>query len=39
MLAITVTPGEVLHNKYGCYSHDDMIGQKFGTKVFANAYF
>ena len=37
MLAIAITPGSVLHNKYGRYSHDDMIGQKFGTKVTANA--
>jgi tRNA (adenine57-N1/adenine58-N1)-methyltransferase len=33
MIPLTITPGEHLHNKYGRYSHDSMIGQKFGTKV------
>ncbi|WVW79848.1 hypothetical protein I302_101818 [Kwoniella bestiolae CBS 10118] len=33
MTAITITPGEVIHNKYGRYVHDDLIGQKFGTKL------
>ncbi|WWC59901.1 uncharacterized protein I303_102463 [Kwoniella dejecticola CBS 10117] len=33
LTAITITPGEVLHNKYGRYTHDDLIGQKFGTKI------
>lgn len=31
--AITVTPGEVFHNKFGRYSHDTLIGVKYGTKV------
>ncbi|TYJ56186.1 hypothetical protein B9479_003030 [Cryptococcus floricola] len=31
--AITVQPGEYLHNKYGRYAHDAFIGQKFGSKV------
>jgi tRNA A58 N-methylase Trm61 len=33
MTAITITPGEHFHNKYGRYSHDEMIGMKFGSKV------
>jgi tRNA (adenine57-N1/adenine58-N1)-methyltransferase len=33
MVAITITPGEVFHNKYGRYPHDDFIGVKFGSKV------
>ncbi|TXT11007.1 hypothetical protein VHUM_01758 [Vanrija humicola] len=33
MTAITVTPGEFFHNKFGRYSHDDMIGVKFGSKL------
>ncbi len=33
MLSVIVSPGEVFHNKYGRYAHDDMIGQKFGSKV------
>lgn len=33
MTAITVTPGEAFHNKFGKYKHDDMIGMKFGSKV------
>ena len=33
MMPITVTKGQYLHNKYGRYEHDDMIGRKFGTKV------
>ena len=33
MIPLTITPGEHLHNKYGRYSHDSMIGQKFGSKV------
>lgn len=33
MTAITVTPGEFFHNKFGRYSHDEMIGVKFGSKV------
>ncbi|WWD16829.1 hypothetical protein CI109_101261 [Kwoniella shandongensis] len=33
MTAITVTPGESFHNKFGRYFHDDMIGHKFGSKM------
>lgn len=33
MLAITVTPGEVFHNKFGRYPHEELIGLKFGSKV------
>ncbi|KAK8861271.1 hypothetical protein IAR55_002090 [Kwoniella newhampshirensis] len=33
MTAITVTPGESFHNKFGRYSHDDIVGQKFGSKM------
>ncbi|WOO78856.1 tRNA (adenine(58)-N(1))-methyltransferase catalytic subunit TRM61 [Vanrija pseudolonga] len=33
MTAITVTPGEFFHNKFGRYSHDEMIGVKFGSKL------
>ncbi|KAL1410132.1 tRNA (adenine-N(1)-)-methyltransferase catalytic subunit trm61 [Vanrija albida] len=33
MTAITVTPGEFFHNKFGRYSHDEMIGVKFGSKM------
>lgn len=32
-LALTITKGDVLHNKYGRYLHNDMIGLRFGTKV------
>ena len=28
-----VTPGEIFHNKYGRYAHDDFIGQKYGAKA------
>lgn len=33
MVAITIEPGEVFHNKFGKYVHDDFIGVKFGSKV------
>lgn len=33
MVALTVTPGEILHNKFGRYRHEDMIGMKYGSKV------
>lgn len=33
MLGLTITPGEVLHNKYGRYPHDNMMGMKFGSKA------
>ncbi|ORX36456.1 tRNA methyltransferase complex GCD14 subunit-domain-containing protein [Kockovaella imperatae] len=33
LISVVVTPGQVLHNKYGRYLHDDMIGQKFGTRM------
>lgn len=33
MTAITITPGETFHNKYGRYPHDMLIGQKYGSKV------
>jgi tRNA A58 N-methylase Trm61 len=33
MVAVTVTPGEVFHNKFGRYPHEEFIGQKFGSKV------
>lgn len=33
MTPITITKGQFLHNKYGRYEHDDMVGRKFGTKV------
>lgn len=33
MTAITVTKGQTFHNKFGKYSHDEMIGIKFGSKV------
>ncbi|WVQ83490.1 hypothetical protein IAT38_005631 [Cryptococcus sp. DSM 104549] len=33
LTAIIATPGETFHNKYGRYSHDDIIGCKFGSKV------
>jgi tRNA (adenine57-N1/adenine58-N1)-methyltransferase len=33
MVAITVTRGEVFHNKFGRYLHDSMIGVKYGSKV------
>jgi tRNA (adenine57-N1/adenine58-N1)-methyltransferase len=33
MLAITVTRGAKVHNKFGQYPHDDMIGMKYGSKV------
>ena len=32
-LALTMTPGKQMHNKYGRYHHDDMIGLPFGSKV------
>lgn len=28
-----MTPGKQLHNKYGRYHHNDMIGMPFGSKV------
>ncbi|KAJ9112351.1 hypothetical protein QFC19_000771 [Naganishia cerealis] len=31
--AITVTRGQMFHNKWGKYSHDDMIGRKYGSKM------
>jgi tRNA A58 N-methylase Trm61 len=31
--AITITPGEVFHNKFGRYTHDSLIGVKFGSKI------
>ncbi|KAJ9105480.1 hypothetical protein QFC21_001851 [Naganishia friedmannii] len=31
--AITVTRGQMYHNKWGKYSHDDMIGRKYGSKA------
>ncbi|KAJ9120721.1 hypothetical protein QFC22_002652 [Naganishia vaughanmartiniae] len=31
--AITVTKGQMYHNKWGKYSHDDMIGRKYGSKM------
>ncbi|WRT65379.1 uncharacterized protein IL334_002322 [Kwoniella shivajii] len=33
MTTVTVTPGQEIHNKFGRYYHNDLIGQKFGTKV------
>lgn len=38
MTAITVTPGEVFHNKFGRYPHDDFIGMKYGSKVCPDAW-
>lgn len=31
--AITITPGEVFHNKFGRYPHESLVGVKFGSKV------
>ncbi|WVN87255.1 uncharacterized protein L203_102432 [Cryptococcus depauperatus CBS 7841] len=33
MTAITVTPGQVFHNKYGRYPHENLIGQSYGSKI------
>lgn len=33
MTAITIKKGQVLHNKFGRYRHEDMIGMKYGSKV------
>lgn len=33
MLGVTIKAGDVLHNKYGRYPHDTMIGMKYGSKV------
>jgi tRNA (adenine57-N1/adenine58-N1)-methyltransferase len=33
MQPLTITPGEVFHNKFGRYPHDELIGVKFGSKV------
>lgn len=30
---ITVTRGERLHSRYGLFSHDDMIGRKYGEQM------
>jgi tRNA (adenine57-N1/adenine58-N1)-methyltransferase len=35
--AITITPGEVFHNKFGRYTHDSLVGQKFGSKIHSPA--
>lgn len=35
MQAITVTPGKVHQTKYGALPHADMIGRRFGTKMFS----
>jgi tRNA (adenine57-N1/adenine58-N1)-methyltransferase len=34
--AITVEKGQIFHNKWGKYRHDDMIGRKYGSKVRRN---
>lgn len=31
--AIVVTPGQILRSKYGEFSHHDMVGVPFGSKV------
>ncbi len=31
--AITITRGQVIHNKFGKYPHDALIGVKFGSRV------
>ncbi|KAK4688101.1 tRNA (adenine57-N1/adenine58-N1)-methyltransferase catalytic subunit, partial [Tremellales sp. Uapishka_1] len=33
MVAINITPGEVFHNKFGMYKHDELVGVKYGSKV------
>lgn len=33
--AITVTPGQLFHTKYGKYQHTDFIGRPFGSRVFS----
>lgn len=33
LLAITITPGQVHHSKWGRYAHDDMVGMRFGSRV------
>ena len=33
LISVIVTPGQILHNKYGRYLHDDMVGMKYGAKV------
>lgn len=35
MQALTVTPGKVHQTKYGALPHSDMIGRRFGTKMFS----
>ena len=34
MQHLVVTPGKVHQTKYGAIIHSDMIGKRFGTKVF-----
>jgi tRNA (adenine57-N1/adenine58-N1)-methyltransferase catalytic subunit len=33
MSAITLEADKVLHNKYGTYRHNDIIGKKWGSRV------
>lgn len=35
MQTLTVTPGKVHQTKYGALPHSDMVGRKFGTKMFS----
>lgn len=35
MQAITITPGKIHQTKYGALPHADMIGRRFGTKMFS----